>query len=297
MKRILLSILLLLAGLTPAHADVPPSIAVIDVGTNPALFKDSLVAEACFLEYTSCPNGKSSMEGAGASALPNKKLNASLSHGTQMLSVIHKVNPDAKLIMIRIAGVTDAGNPYIYSLDAVKMAMDWIIANQAKYNISVVSISQGKVFADCKVPAGMAAQVSKLKALNVPVVASTGNDSNRTAVSSPACLPDVVSVGATDNPWGGMEPYAWDPQAKPYIARYSNGDKTVDFYANGRWFVTNVDGTTKFMVGTSNATASIAAWWLLNRQTTFDATYNKIAATTTPTSNEWLTGKYVFIQS
>jgi hypothetical protein len=214
-----------------------------------------------------------------------------------MLSVIHKVNPDAKLIMIRIAGVTDAGNPYIYSLDAVKTAMDWVIANQTKYNISVVSISQGKVFADCKVPAGMAAQVSKLKALNVPVVASTGNDSNRTAVFSPACLPDVVSVGATDNPWAGMEPYAWDPQAKPYIARYSNGDKTVDFYANGRWFVTNVDGTTKFMVGTSNATASIAAWWLLNRQTTFDATYNKIAATTAPASNEWLTGKYVFIQS
>ena len=67
-------------ALVPVRADVPPSIAVIDTGTNPALFKDSLVAEACFLEYSLCPNGKRSMEGAGAAALPTARINATMSH-------------------------------------------------------------------------------------------------------------------------------------------------------------------------------------------------------------------------
>ena len=193
--------------------------------------------------------------------------------------------------------LTTMGNPYIYSLDAVKQGLDWVIANRVKYNIAVVSISQGKVFDNCKVPAGMAAQVATLKAVQVPVISATGNNGNRSAIFSPACLPDVVSVGATDNPWGGMESYAWDPAATPYIARYSNGSPDTDFYANGRWFVTNVDGTTKFMVGTSNATASISGLWLVNRKPSFDATYAGIAATSTVAKNEWLTGRYVFIYS
>ncbi|MEI7550075.1 MAG: S8/S53 family peptidase [Actinomycetes bacterium] len=284
-------------ALVPVHADVPPSIAVIDTGTNPALFKDSLVAEACFVEYATCPNGKRSMEGVGASALPITKINASMSHGTQMLSIVHKVAPSAKIVMVRIVGLTDLGNPYIYSLDAVKQGLDWVIANRVKYNITVVSISQGKVFDNCKVPAGMAAQVATLKAAQVPVISATGNNSNRSAIFSPACLPDVVSVGATDNPWGGMEAFAWDPAATPYIARYSNGSPDTDFYANGRWFVTNLDGSTKFMVGTSNATASISGLWLVNRKSSFDATYAGIAATSTVAKNEWLTGRYVFINS
>ena len=117
------------------------------------------------------------------------------------------------------------------------------------------------------------------------------SDGNRTAVNSPACIPDVVSVGATDNPDSGTKGIAYDKKATPVIARYSNGWSQTDFYLNGRWYVTNLDGTTKFMVGTSNASASMAAWWLLNRKDTFDATYTSLV--TTPTRNDWLSGRYV----
>lgn len=278
----------------PTHAAGEPSIAVIDTGTTPSLFGDKIVAEYCIVESYTCANGKTSMEGAGASALPAFKDKA-LDHGTQMLSIIAKVNPSAKLVPIRIVGVNPNGNAGLYSLASVKMALDWVIANQEKYNIAVVNISQGKVFADCKVPAGMVEQIATLKARNVAVVSATGNDNNKTAINSPACISDVIAVGATDNPWPGSEPYAWDSKAAPAIARYTNISSALDFYANGRWIVTNANGTTKFMVGTSNATASISGLWLLKRQNSVDATFAAISASSTSISNGSVTGKYVLI--
>ena len=278
----------------PTHADVSPSIAVIDTGTTPSLFGDKIVAEYCVVESYTCANGKSTMEGAGASTLPAFKDKA-LDHGTQMLSIIAKVNPSAKLIPIRIVGVNPSGNAGLYTLESVKQALSWVIANQAKYNIAVVNISQGRVFADCKVPTGMVEQVATLKARNVAVISAAGNDGNKTAINSPACIADVVAVGATDNPWAGSEPYAWDSNAKPYIARYSNISSAVDFYANGRWFVTNANGTNKFMAGTSNATASMSGLWLSKRQASVDATYALVLSNTTTASNEYASGKYVLI--
>lgn len=295
-KLIYFLVIALFIGTTvvPTHADVAPSIAVIDTGTTPALFGDKIVTEYCIVESYTCANGKSSMEGVGASALPAFKDKA-LDHGTQMLSIIAKVNPSAKLLPIRIVGVNPNGNAGLYTLDSVKLALDWVIANQAKYNIAVVNISQGKVFADCRVPAGMVEQIATLKARNVAVVSATGNDKNKTAINSPACIRDVVAVGATDNPWAGSEPYAWDSKAVPTIARYTNVSVALDFYANGRWFVTNANGTTKFTAGTSNATASISGLWLLNRQASVDATYGVIAASSTTVSTGSITGKYVDI--
>jgi hypothetical protein len=61
---------------------------------------------------------------------------------------------------------------------------------------------------------------------------------------------------------------------------------------------TNLDGSTKFMVGTSNATASVAGWVFLNKGTDWNATYtNLITATKGTASNEWLKGRYLFIDN
>lgn len=272
----------------------PGTIVVIDQPVNTSLFKDNIVTEACFVKLIPCPNKKMSMEGPGAATLPLTANVASASHGTQMVSVILKVNPSAKIIPIAIYGLSDKGNPGLSSLEEVKAALNWVIENRVKYNITVVSISQGKVLPTCNVPAGMVEQVATLKAVQVPVIAATGNDSNRTAVNGPACISDVVSVGATDNPDPGTKKLAYDKLANPYIARYSNGWATTDFYLNGRWYVTNADGTTKFTVGTSNATASLAGLWSLSSGT-FDEIYGKIAIGSTDAKNEWLTGRYVFI--
>lgn len=291
MKKLLIVVALLASSLTPAHAEPTQTVAVIDSGVNTALFTN-IVTEVCILEYSNCANGQRFMEGKGA-ANTGVTANAALNHATGMLSIINKVNPSVSIIPIRIIGVTDRGNPYIYSNNAVKLALDWVVANYAKYNITAVNVSQGAIFAGCKVPAGTAEAVAKLKANNVAVIGASGNASNRTAMDSIACLPDVISVGATDNPDSGTNGIAYDPKAKPYIARYSNGNAQTSFYLNARMYVLQSNGTQKFTVGTSNSTASLTGLWTLNRKSSVAETQATLNSLATTASNEWLTGKYL----
>jgi len=300
MKKIIKVILIttLLLPLSPViAADTPPVIAVIDTGTNAELFPGSIVTEVCIVSSYTCPNGKLTMEGPGAANLSPTK-NKGLNHGTQLISIMLRVNPSAKIIPIRIVPVNRNGLPGLYSLDNVKAALDWVIANRVKYNIAVVSLAQGKVFANCKVPAGMADQIAALKKFEVPLIVAAGNDGNRSSVHSPACITDTVAIGATDNPHPGVAGITYDEKAAPYIARYSNGAQgQTDFFLNARWNVKQLDGSTKFTVGTSNATAAMAGYWLLNRKATFDETYASILAVTTDAKNEFISGKYIFIPS
>lgn len=296
MKKLFIVLTLLAASVVPAHAEPTQTIVVIDNGTNTALFADRVAYEVCIVSAFKCPNGTSFMEGNGAAILP-PTTNKDFNHGTQMVSLVLRFNPNIKVIPIRIVGMTTAGNPALYYLDDIQNALNWVVANRAKYNVAAVSISQGKIFAGCKVPAGMAQNIATLKSFNVPVMAAVGNDSNHTATFSPACLPDAVSVGATDNPWPGMEPIEYDKKASPYIGRYSNGAQgQTDFFVNGRWNTTLINGTTKFTTGTSGATAVFAAWWVLNKKDTFDATYNALMATTIGAKNEFQTGRYVAVE-
>lgn len=297
MRKLLLVLLLITGFISPAHAVSDPTAVLIDSGVNTALYPDNIAYEVCIIENTTCANGKNFMEGKGASQQVSSK-NMEINHGEQMLSIMVKVNPSIKVIPIKIVGITSSGNPMLYTLASVKSALDWTVANRVKFNISVVNISQGAIFAGCRVPAGLAEDITSLKANNVQVIVATGNDSNRTTMMSPACVPDAISVGATDNPWGGSKPISWDSKAKPYIARYSNGNTQTTLYANARWFVTNLDGTTKFMVGTSNATASVTSWVLLHKGVDYASTYqNLIASASGTASNEWLSGRYLFINS
>jgi len=284
-------------SLSTALADPAQTVVLIDSGVNDALFAKNIVYEACFIEYTTCQNGKNSMAGLGAAQqVPSK--NIEVNHGEQMLSIMLKVNPNMKVIPIKIMGVTSQGNPMIYTLDSVKSALDWVVANRSKFNIGLVNISQGRIFANCAVPAGMAEDINALQASNVEVVAASGNNSNRSAMMSPACLSNVISVGATDNPWGGPQGYTWDPKAKPYIARYSNGNAATTLYSNARYIVTNLDGSTKFMVGTSNASAAVTGWLSLQPNTSWTSTVQSLASAANGTAtNEWLSGKYLFISS
>lgn len=270
MKKVI-ALVAILVGTTvvPVHAAPIQTIAVVDVGANTSLFSN-IVTEVCIVESLTCPNGKKFMEGKGAATIGVSTI-AAVNHGTNMISVITKVNPNVGIIPIKIAATTAQGNLAIYTNQAVKLALDWVVANRVKYNIAAVSVSQGRIFAGCYVPDGTADAVKSLKANNVPVIAAAGNDGNKTDMMSIACLPDVISIGATDNPDPGITKQAYCKTCTPTIARYSNGNPT--FYLNGRWYVTQTDGSTKFLTGTSTATASFAAWWVLNYKTTYADTF------------------------
>jgi putative flippase GtrA len=53
----------------------------------------------------------------------------------------------------------------------------------------------------------------------------------------------------------------------------------------------------RFTVGTSNATAALSGYWLLNRKATLDETYAAILAGTVATKNEFQSGRFVTIDS
>ncbi len=284
------------AGAADTPPVIPPSVAIIDSGINTALFAGSVVDEVCILEWSLCPNGKNVMDGVGA-ANTGVQTALTLTHGNEMASIITKVNPAIKIIPIRVVGITDKGNPYIYSNNAVKQGLDWVVANRVKYNIQAVNVSQGKIFPGCTLPTGTQADIDALRAANVAVIAATGNDSNRTAVMSIACAPGVIAIGATDNPDPGTSGKSYNPNAKPYIARYSNGNAATDFYLNGRWYALQPNGKQKFTVGTSIATAAFTGWYTLNYKGSIAATYQYLVGTATVASNEWLSGKYLFVPS
>jgi hypothetical protein len=55
MKRVLLALTIGLSLFSvSAHADQPPTIAIIDSGVNDSLFKN-IVGEYCVVEFFSCP--------------------------------------------------------------------------------------------------------------------------------------------------------------------------------------------------------------------------------------------------
>lgn len=289
--RKLLAIVLLLVGVSfPAQANTP-TVAIIDVGFNASLFPNNVVAEVCIVSNAACPNGTRFQEGAGAATVAANALPA-FAHGTTMLSILTSVNPDAKVVLIRVLGLSSNGRAGGYTIDDITKALGWVVNNASRLNIKAVSISQGRVNAPCRATPELTGAISSLKKQEVAVIASTGNEKNRTNIAVPACIDDVISVGATDNPASrGGE--AWDKSATPTIALYSNGNASTDFYTNGRFFHTAMNGSRQFAVGTSNATAAFAGWWMKNLKPTINETYSSV--TTTTTSNQWLTGRYVLI--
>jgi hypothetical protein len=293
MKKLLV-IVLLLAGLSSPAQATTPTVAIIDVGFNTTSFANNVVHEVCIVSVAMCPNGTRFQEGTGAATVAANSLPA-FAHGTNMLSILTSVNPDVKVVLIRILGLNTNGKAGAYSIDNVTAALRWVTANYSQLNIKAVSISQGRVNAPCRATPDLVNNIKTLTAANVAVIASTGNESNRTNMAVPACIEETISVGATDNPEVRNTGKGWNVSATPTVALYSNGNASTDFYTNGRFFHTAMNGTRQFSVGTSNATAAFAGMWMKNLRPTIAETYNSFVSTATSTSNQWLTGRYVLI--
>jgi hypothetical protein len=81
-----------------------PTLAILDSALDTSIpsIKSRLVAEVCILDFASCPNGKTFMEGPGSSVLPMSMLStSSFNHGTQMVSAAIQSNPDINIVFVR----------------------------------------------------------------------------------------------------------------------------------------------------------------------------------------------------
>lgn len=245
---------------TPAQAAPAKTLVIIDTGINSNLdwVKNSLVEEACFIQYGKCPNGQASMTGPGAASLnPSLIKDKTLSHGTQMASVAVTVNPSVKIVMVRIVGMTDKGYATSYNTQGLAVAMDWVTANTERLNIGAISISLGRTYkeAACPIEQKLQTQIETLAALNVATVIAAGNNSNQTKINYPACIPAAIAVGATDTPYTVKQ-----VQGTVYpVMLISNSSAELDIYALGRYTTSDVSGVRTVTLGTSNATVAVAS--------------------------------------
>ena len=167
------------------------AVAVLDTGlrTTHVDFKGRVVAQRNFTD-DNAGNLDDATDGNG--------------HGTNVAGIIGAdgdhtgMAPGASLVPIKVLANSGGG-----SFDDITDALQWVIDNRAKYNITVVNMSLGSTSNESDdAPTGMDElrdKIRKLRDQNVAVVAAAGNDFFRfkkQGMGYPAIIRETVSVGA-----------------------------------------------------------------------------------------------------
>jgi uncharacterized repeat protein (TIGR01451 family) len=114
-------------------------------------------------------------------------------HGTNVAGTVLGVAPASKIISFNVFDTLNRA----YSNDIIA-AIDWGISNQGALNIAAISLSLGgldKFDSPCNND-WSASAITSAKNAGISVVVAAGNGAYNDGLSSPACAPDAVSVGA-----------------------------------------------------------------------------------------------------
>lgn len=261
MNKKIIAAFLSLILITPTAANaalknstvVQPTLAILDtaIDTSLPIFKGKIVHEVCILEWNSCPNGTSFMEGSGAATMPVSLLNKEgFEHGTQMAQAAISANPNLNIVFVRIIGMNSLGSRQIANETTFVNAMKWVLNNKDRFNIQALSMSQGHHNVGsgtnyCPSTPNTEGIISSLVSSGIPVFLPAGNYRDKTRVSWPACIKSAVTISATaigDGP-----------------ATYTNYDKNItDFFANGS-MQTILPGGSKINTAGTSISAQVAA--------------------------------------
>jgi hypothetical protein len=197
-----LSAVLALLAVEPAHAQDQKVLAIIDTAIDSKKIP-AVIYEACFTVNRSCPNKTAFMEGVGSAnstAWP-ADIRKDTYHGYNMTQAALAINPNIKIVFVRIADISAAGNSGNQP-QSLSLAIDWVSKNASKYSIDAVSISQSGTSKNnllaCSSDVKTINAISSLNAQNIPTFAATGNNKSQTMVGFPSCVNGVVPVAAID---------------------------------------------------------------------------------------------------
>lgn len=256
-----------------------PTVAILDTALDSSLpiFKDKIVQEVCLINWTTCPNGKSYMEGPGAAYMPPNIINLNgFDHGTQMASIMVANNPNIKIVFIKIIGNTATGGRQITFESNVYNALNWVAQNKDKYNIQAVTMAQGhhNLLAGtdyCPKTPTTENAIKNLISLGIPTFFAAGNGRDYKRIDWPACIDSSISIGAVDQ--------------QNEMTAYSNVDSVkLDFFTLGNMQATSPGGIVKNVAGTSASAQVAAAQWLAIKQTKPGYTYQQLLDLITRTS-------------
>ncbi len=251
------------------------AIAVLDTGLDSShpTFAGRVVAEACYSLGGDCPGGQTSATGPGAAMYCT--YTTECRHGTHVAGVAAGsdatrtgVASGADLVAVQIysqfSGPTycpgpDDPCPLAYTSDIV--AGLEFARTLAGVDVDVVnlSLSGGQYTSTCDGDdPPLTAAIAALVADGIVPVAAAGNDGRANALGSPACITDVVSVGATtvgDAVWGSSNSAAFLDLLAPGVTIES----AVPPSLNGGGLWKNLTGTSIAAPHVSGAMAAMRA--------------------------------------
>lgn len=241
------------------------TIAVLDTGidTDHPDFAGRIVAEQCFCNNFStgcCPGGAKELSGPGAAEDDH-------GHGTHVTSIAAGggavasagVAPAASIVAVK---VMDRDNKFS-NFKQLHDALQWIADHRPDVDVINMSLGSSALFepAQCggaAISLGMQPVVARLRQRGVLIAACTGNNGNTSSMWLPACMDEVIGVGAT-------------LRASDVITGYTNSSASMDIVAPGSNITASrKDGGTVPMQGTSMATPHVAGTILLIRQVSGD---------------------------
>jgi len=277
-KLIAALIAITLAVPTTAHAaglknrtDSTPAIAILDTAIDTSLpaFQGKIVQEVCILEWTTCPNGQSFMEGKGAASMPSNLITQNgFDHGTFMTSVFLATNPNVNVVFIKIIGNTSTGLRQNAGEASVYNALNWVKSNALKYNIQAVTMSQGmhNLVAGtdyCPKTPTTQQSIKDLIAIGIPTFFPSGNGRDYARIDWPACLDESISVGYVDQ--------------QNEISTSSNNDTAkLDFFAPGFFTIAGPGNISKNISGSSAAIQVAGAQWIKLKSAKPAYTYDQL---------------------
>jgi subtilisin family serine protease len=173
-------------------------------------------------------------------------------HGTNVAGIVLGVAPETRIAALDVFTGESAD-----SADIIE-AVNWSIANQALYNIVAMNMSfgGGRYFAPCSDPVDEAV-VAEARAAGILIVAASGNDAWGDSITSPACTPGVISVGAVydANLGSRVWPTCFDPSsAADVVPCFSNSASFLTLLAPGA----SITAGGESFSGTSQAAPHVA---------------------------------------
>ena len=268
-------------------------VVIIDTGvqSNHPFLTGAVTEEVCYAEGIdgiggtgACPNGLDSQIGTGSAAPCGAS--PTCGHGTHVAGIVAGrtsvtngpvggIAPTASIVAIQVfTTYVDGGSvsicadlgttsPCVLTGDSdILNALNYVLANESDVASINMSLGGGLYSTTCdSTSPSIASAISQLRTDGILTAVASGNASNSTRVSWPACMSDAVAVGSTTK--------------ADFVASYSNSNSLIALWGTGSSIRSsvpptmdvdsNVDGFGS-KSGTSMATPMIAGAIALVRQ-------------------------------
>ncbi len=281
---------------TNGHKGQGQVVAILDTGVNSAhpFLTGRLQSEACF---STNGGGATAVCSTGSTALGSGApcTITSCWHGTHVAGIavgkqngapaINGVAPEAKYVSVQVFS-NFSGSLGAYDSDILAGLNHVKNLKLAGINIASVNMSLGGGAFTSPCTGSLNTMLGLLRTLGVAPVVSSGNNGFASAISSPACSPNAITVASSDK--------------TNAMSFFSNLSPEVDLVAPGGAIQSSANSSYSVASGTSMAAPHIAGAYALLRQrfpcyplVQFDA---KLKATGIPISRSGTAGTFPLIQ-